>query len=429
MREAEQEMASGQSSSMREALPDEPWGLVVVIAVIGFLLIGGILTSLSVYVSIMQPYFGWSEADMGGGPVMLLLGMSAGNLIVGRVMARFGVRGVFSFGTSVALCGWIAAGFVQSLPEFMAAMALAGMGAGIATIVPGIAVISQSFHRRRGLAIAFFIGACALASATMPIASRWLIDVAGWRQAFWIFGALFGVIGLPMLLRLPRSIGDTASHGAEGDQLHKPGLARDQVLKLPAFWLLTMVLTISQLGMNAILFNLIAYLRKTGFAASDAVTLFGITNFMSLPGLMIGGYMSDRVSAHILLPLILVFQSAGTFALLGVESGHPWQGHAPLIFFILLWGGVAGLPAQIGSMLLSEIIGQRAYTAMLGVIFTVNGFVGALAPAVMGWAYGVAGGYSWPIFIFACLCLLAACASLFCRASNVRNAALITRKT
>lgn len=385
--------------------------MLFILATISFLLIGGMLTSLSVYVSVMQPHFGWSEAAMGGGPVMLLLGMSVGNLAASAIMRRLGARGVFSFGTTIALFGWTVAGFIRSLPEFMAAMALSGIGLGVATIVPGIAVISQCFHRRRGLAVALFIGSSALASSTMPIASKWLIDVVGWREAFWIFGMVVGLIGLPFLRRLPRKIDDTEPDGHQAT-----GLMAEQVLKLRAFWLLTLALTISQLGMNAVLFNLIAYLHKTGLAPDDAVTLYAITNFMSLPGLMIGGYLSDRVSARILLPLILLCQSTGTFALLGV--GH---GHIAAVFFILFWGGVAGLPAQAGSMLLREIIGQRAYTTMLGIVFTVNGFVAALAPAVMGGAYEVTGGYSLPIFVVAALCLLAACVSIFCRASHARD--------
>lgn len=405
--------ATGQNAvSEGEAMsPDEPWGLLLILSTIGFLLIGGMLTSLSVYVSVMQAHFGWSEASMGGGPVMLLLGMSIGNLSVGALMRRLGVRGLFLVGVSIALCGWVAAGFVRSLAEFMAAMALSGIGTGVATIVPGIAVISQCFHRRRGLAVALFIGASALASSTMPIASRWLIDAAGWRQAFWIFGSVVALIGLPLLCRLPRRI--------NGDQRHEhqaSGLTAEQGLKLPAFWILTLVLTISQFGMNAILFNLIAYLRKTGFSGSDAVTLFGVANFMSLPGLMIGGYLSDRVSGRILLPLILLIQSVGTLALLGV--GH---GYAAILLFILCWGGVAGLPAQAGSMLLGEIIGQRAYATMLGIVFTVNGFLAALAPAIMGWAYEATGGYSRPILVIAALCLLAAFASTFCRARPARD--------
>lgn len=391
----------------------EPWGLLAILSIIGFMLIGGMLSSLSVYTSAMQPHFGWSEAAMGGGPVMLLMGMSAGNLLVGPMMTRLGAGGPLRFGTALALGGWIVAGLVRTLPEFMAAMGCAGLGVGAATIVPGIALISNGFHQQRGLAIALFIGSCALASSVMPAANQWLIEQLGWRQGFWTFGALAGPICFGALWALPSGAAAQGSTTVEEGEV--PGFAREQALRLPAFWILTIVLTVSQLCLNAILFNLIAYLRKSGWDAADAVTLFSITNFMSLPGLLIGGHLSDRVSARILLPLILILQGAGTFALLGVGSGAV----IPAIVFILCWGGVAGLPAQTGSMLLGEITGHRAYPALLGIVFTINGFAGALAPVIMGWVYQAAGGYAAPLLICACLCVSAALASLLC--SNERR--------
>ncbi|WP_176592239.1 MFS transporter [Sphingobium sp. EM0848] len=392
-------------------LGPEPWGVMAVLSVIGFLLIGGMLTSLSVYMSVMQPHFRWSEAEMGAGPVALLLGMSAGNLVVGPAMRAIGVRGLFAFGAGMAVCGWIAAGFAGALPSFMAAMVLAGLGVGMATIVPGIAVISQSFHQHRGLAIALFIGGCALASATMPMISGRLIEALGWRATFWTIGAAAGLICAGLVHVLPRTLCETCG----GDGAEEPGLTREQALRKPGYWLLAIVLTISQLSLNAILFNLIAYLQHSGFDQADAVKIYSITNFMSLPGLVIGGLASDRISARILLPVILALQAAGTLALLGVGGETLWQGRVAIALFVMIWGSVAGLPAQAGSMLLTEMIGQRAYAAMLGIIFTINGFVGALAPVAVGWAYEASRGYALPVFCLGLLTLLASFAALFCR--------------
>ncbi|WP_375196711.1 nitrate/nitrite transporter [Sphingobium sp.] len=392
-------------------LPPEPWRVMAVLSVIGFLLIGGMLTSLSVYMVLMQPHFRWSETEMGAGPVALLLGMSAGNLQVSRAMRTVGVRGLFALGAGLAVCGWIAAGFTEALPSFMAAMALAGLGVGMATIVPGIAVLSQSFHRHRGLAIALFIGACALASATMPMVSGRLIEALGWRATFWFIGGAAGLVCAGLAHALPRTLCETSG----GDVAPEPGLTREEVLKKPGYWLLVFVLTVSQMSLNAILFNLIAYLRHGGFDPADAVAIYSITNFMSLPGLVIGGLASDRISARILLPAILALQAAGTLALLGVGGAPLWQGRIAIALFIMLWGSVAGLPAQAGAMLLTEMIGQRAYAAMLGIIFTINGFVGALAPVAMGWAYEASRSYAVPVFCLGALTLLASFAALFCR--------------
>lgn len=395
-------MSSDRITPSPRHLRQAPWLWLSIVSVNGFLLIGGMLTSLTVYASVMQRHFGWSEAAMGGGPVALLLGMSVGNLLVGTAMRRLGLRGTFSLGAAIAAVGWIAAGFVHSLAQFAAAMALAGLGAGMATIVPGIALLSETFHERKGLAIALFIGACALASSTMPMVTGALIAWLDWRAVFWAVGGASGVICLGLLRWLPRRLGDAP---ASAMQTTQAGLSRRQVAMMPGYWLLTLGLTLSQLCMNGVLFNVIAYLQKSGYAATDAIRIYGIANLMSLPGLLVGGYISDRTGGRIVLPVVLALQAAGTAMLLGVGVAA-WDRLA-IIGFIAIWGSISGLPAQGGAMVLGEMIGQRAYPAMLGIVFTVTGVVGALAPVLMGWLYAATGGYAWPIALLVLLTLLA----------------------
>lgn len=394
------------------AQEQEPWRLLAGISAIGFILIGGMLTSLSVYLSIMQPHFGWNEVQLGAGPVALLLGMSAGNLVVGMTMRRFGIRGSFSLGSAIACGGWALAALVQSLPEFIGAMGLVGFGAGIATIVPGIALITQTFHRRRGMAMALFIGSLALASSVMPQASSWLIEALGWSFAFAAFGVTGGMICLGVLHILRRDMAQAVEPERSAQNGSVLGLVRAQVLRHPGYWALVLSLTISQLAMNGVLFNAIPYLVRSGFAQPTAVDIYSFANLVSVPGLVIGGYLSDRFSARVLFPAILVIQAVGTVSLLGTDPST--TGHAQLSagLFILVWGGISGLPAQSGSLLLNEIIGQRAFTSMLGILFTITGVIGALAPIAMGSASEITGGYFWPFLALGALLIVAALASL-----------------
>lgn len=392
----------------------ENWLLLIPLALSGFVLIGGMLVSLTVYTAVMQARFGWNETELGAGPVALLLGMSVANLAAGPAMQRLGVRAIFAGGCLVAAAGWAAAGSVTQLWQFMVAMGLAGFGAGAATIVPGIAVITSAFRKNRGLAIALFIGSCALASSAMPIFTAYLIETVGWRTAFRIVG-MAGVLLCPLLVRFLPGTLSISQH----DECIDPGNAarrpRTAALRLPAFWILTAALTVSQLCMNGVLFNIVAFLRKNGLTDSAAVDLYSLTNFMSLPGLLIGGLLSDRVSAHRLLPAIVTVQALGTFALLGI--GH--QGAVGLfatIGFVVLWGGVAGLPSQSASLLLGELVGPQSFGSLLGIVFTINGFVGALAPVLTGWLHDVSGSYILPFGLFAA-CLLAA--ALACRLGSM----------
>lgn len=332
----------------------EPWRVLVPLSLAGIVLIGGMLTSLSVLVSVMQKEFGWSAAAAGAGPVALLLGMCGGNLLVSPLTRWLGVGGSFAASCAVAAAGWAAGGYVTSLVQFAVAMGLAGAGAGAATIVPGIALLTHMFTRHRGMAIALFIGSCALASSTVPMLTGHLVEQLGWRTTFFAVAACALAL-VPLMLRLlPRSMpvaadADTSSLAAS--------LPPRGAMRLPAFWLLTAVLTISQVCMNGVLFNIVAYLTANGLDRSDAIALYSLTNFMNLPGLVIGGLISDRVAARTLLPLILALQAAGTLALLGIGAPFPF-GLAATAAFVIVWGGIAGLPAQAGSLALKDVAGS-----------------------------------------------------------------------
>ncbi len=388
----------------------DPWLLLIPLSLAGFVMIGAMLTSLSVYGAGMQAVFGWSETELGAGPVALLLGMSIGNLLVGPAMQRLGVRGTFAGGCALAVVGWLGAGSITTLGQFALAMGFAGLGAGIATIVPGIALLTSTFHKRPGLAIALFIASCSLAATTMPIVTGHLIEGVGWRDTFrMVAGAAACLVPLLFLLlpvRLPTA--DTDTPAGEG---HDGGLARAAALRLPTFWLLTAVRTVSQLCMNGVMFNTIAFLGKHGVEHDTAIQLYSLTNFMSLPGLLMGGHVSDRVSARKMLSVIIGLQAIGTLALLGVGLDSA-TGLAATITFVGLWGGVAGLPTQSGSLLLAELVGRRSYGTLLGIVFTINGFLSALAPGLTGWLHDLGGSYTLPFTLFTAMLLVTALACL-----------------
>lgn len=383
----------------------EPWLLVLPLSLAGFVLIGGMLTSLSVLVSAMQGRLGWSAAQAGAGPVALLLGMSVGNLIVGPAMRRIGTGGTFAAGCALAGAGWIGGGYADTLVWFATAMGLAGLGAGAATIVPAIALLSQAFAANRGMAIALFIGSCALASSTVPILTGWLVEAAGSRTTFLIAG-IAALALVPVMIRMLPSTRVTPQVVASSTEAG--------VMREPIFWLLTGILTLSQVCMNGVLFSIVAYFKAEGLATADAVALYSLTNFMSLPGLIVGGGLSDRLPARTLLPVILVVQAIGTLALLGM-NGADAAGISAAAAFVVLWGGVAGLPAQAGSLALKEIAGARDFTMPLAVMFTLNGLLGAFAPGLTGWLQDASGDLRFAFGLFGAMLLLAALASLWCR--------------
>lgn len=415
-------MADGYAPALPHMTPPDrqAWILVSMLSLIAFAIIGGTLTSLSVYLPVLQHEFGWSEAAMGGLPVAMLLGMSGGNLLVGRLISLLNIRGTIVIGVMTTAIGWAVASQATSLPFFMGAMAIAGCGSGIATIVPGLAAITRRFETQRGLAIGVFIGACALAGSAVPPLSGWLITAYGWRATFFLVGAAMATIGLPLaaLVKISREA-TSADHGTTGHLSNgDTGPTASDVAKWPAYWRLAAALTLSQLCMNGILFSTVAFFLRNGFAQEHAVAIYSATNLLALSGLLAGGALADRYGARAALPGALLLQAMGTLCLLGI-NGANLGGSGPAIGgFILLWGLAGGLPSQIGPMLLADLIGARAFATMLGVTLTIAGLLGALAPAATGWLYEIRGSYALPITIWGLLAVLAALLTLRVKQRN-----------
>lgn len=388
----------------------EPWLWLALVSVIAFVLVGGMLTSLTVYTTTMQAAFGWNKAEMGGGPVALLLGMSAGNLVAQWVARRLGVRAAFSVGIAVAAIGWIAAGFVQSLPEFIAACVVAGVGVGIGSIVLGLALISASFRDHKGLAMGVFIGAMALASSVMPVLTAILLEQSGWRFSFWTVGAAAACLGLVLARGLPAQVRGISDVAEGRHTAVEPAGTLSQVLRVRGYWMLLLALALGQASLNGVLFNVVDYLHRSGYDLNSAVRIYSLANFISLPGLLVGGWLSDRVNPRVLLSIILGAQVVGVAALLGVGAGG--LGVASIVAFVVIWGAVSGLPAQAGSMVLSGMVEAHTYTAALATIFTTTGIVGAAAPALVGFVYDATSAYFWPIVLLVFLSLMATLSSV-----------------
>jgi EmrB/QacA subfamily drug resistance transporter len=109
---------------------------------------------------------------------LLLLGGAAGDLY-GRL--RVMQLGIALFGLASILCA-----LAPSLPVFLGARALQGVGA--AMLLPNsLATLSAAFSgEKRGRAVGTWAAAGAIAGAVAPLIGGWLVDGPGWRFIFLI---------------------------------------------------------------------------------------------------------------------------------------------------------------------------------------------------------------------------------------------------
>jgi EmrB/QacA subfamily drug resistance transporter len=110
--------------------------------------------------------------------VLILLGGALGD--------HFGRRRLFQIGLAAFTVASLVCAAASSLPWFLAARALQGLGA--ALLVPNsLAILGGAFTgEARGRAIGTWAAAGALAGALGPIVGGWIVDTVGWRPIFLI---------------------------------------------------------------------------------------------------------------------------------------------------------------------------------------------------------------------------------------------------
>jgi len=136
---------------------------------------------------------------------LIMVGFALGNLLIGRLVDRFGVT-VALIGAAVG----IAAGYaLATLAGSMAALCAAHFFLGLATAVgfgPLIADISHWFLKRRGIAVALVASGNYLAGAIWPTLLSGMLAESGWRSVYLTLAVITLVVVIPLSLLLRRRV-------------------------------------------------------------------------------------------------------------------------------------------------------------------------------------------------------------------------------
>src|SRR6056297_978602 len=159
----------------------------------------------------VQAEFGIDRADASLPYTLTMIGFALGNLLIGRIVDRFGVTVALN-GAALA----IAAGYVLcTLAPSMAMLSLTHLLLGLGTAVgfgPLIADISHWFLKRRGIAVALVASGNYLSGAIWPTVLAGVLEDSGWRMVYLFLAGIAVVTIMPLSMLLRRRVPD-AAHG------------------------------------------------------------------------------------------------------------------------------------------------------------------------------------------------------------------------
>ena len=357
---------------------------VLALSTIALLVQGGTLMSLPALLPDIAAEFGM----VGTAATIMLVVMSAANLLVGWLMGRADARWIVAGGIAMSAAGWLGAAMAQDRAALTAALPMAGVGIAASTIVPGTCVIARDVVQRRGRALALFLGATLLGGTIMPPAMAAIAERLDWRAAMMVQGGAMLAVA-PLVLLVRRGVAEMPS---------QPPAARSL---LSGAGRVTVAMTMVQLSINGILFASVDGMMRQGLDHGQAVMAFSIANLMGLPALLAGGWVADRIGGRTAFVYTCTMLAIGSLALL---AAGPF-GSAGVAAFVLLWGTASALPGQTGAMMIADLVHGDRFPALWGAVVAVAGLAGALAPVLTDMMLAAGAGLAGITLVYAALAL------------------------
>ncbi|GAA5065720.1 MFS family permease [Thermocatellispora tengchongensis] len=323
------------SPSRREALAPS-----AAIAMFGLLLLAYAVNAMDrmvfpVLLVEVRTEYGFSLEAAGLQATVFALGMGLAGIPAGRVERMLGrkwtiVGGTLLFSAATAMTA-ASAGFADMLLWRV----LSGVGEAL-QLAAIITVASSAFPARRGVAIGSINMAFAAGSLLGPALGSSLLESHGtWRSPMLVFGAIGVVLALAVVLLVSRRL--TEAEPAKSAALHVGGA--------PTLWsrnplLLAAIITLFGLADFAFIGLYASYLREhLHFGSGQAGFVVGLSGLAAFAS-PAGGYLVDRWSPRLVLPMLNLGVAACGCALFLGPGSVTWQAVFSFLFGLLASSGV-----------------------------------------------------------------------------------------
>ena len=346
---------------------------------------------------------GWSRSTIA---LAVTLGTWTSGLLsplIGRLADKHGPRVLMPLATIAMAISFFSLSRVSQVWHFYAAYIFGrGLGNPILIGVVPRTVAVNFFRKRRNLALA-------LNSLNRPIGSAINIQLIAviaasfsWRAAYQYMGALSLAMVIPLIVimrRQPEDIGMlpdgvepvTVEAGRDGQPVRADteefSWTAGEAMRTAAFWLVGMTTVLAILGAATIGFAMVPYLsEEAGMSTTQAALVLTFSTFLSL-GVLMWGYVADRVTPRRLLIGVLLASAALVFYLLTVDS--TFDAYA----FGILWGLFSGTTGVLESMLLAQYFGRGSFGTITGILTPLSMGALGLGPFLGAKIKEVSGSY------------------------------------
>jgi MFS family permease len=404
-------IANAQAGQLASPDRRRRWLVIATLSVVMFLVIGSTAMTIPIFITPLIKHYGWSHARVSTLPTVYLLMLSLGAPITGWLLDHLDARIVMATGAAIAAAGLIGASQAHSYGAMIGAYVLIGAGAAGSTLVPCAVVAANWFADNRGLALGATLSGSGAGGMLLPPVTDYLIRNFGLSIAYIALALPIIFIVLPMVLSVIRTRPAGAGKSSVSEEIERlPGLDLGPALRSAPFWLLSGVLLLGAVGLNATFYHMVPYLINAGYAPAHAALFQSAMTAVGVPTNLLLGLIVDRFSARKVLPWALLVFASGMLLMLGATSSSLWVFF--VIGFVLFLGSTASVLNAVTPVALVETLGLRRFgtiSGLTGLAASIGSCGGAM---VVGWIVDLTASYSLAFELGAACVFLGAIAAL-----------------
>lgn len=362
------------------------------------------------------------RTELSGAATPQLIFQALASPLVGILAVRLGASRVLAI--SAALFAFVFFGFsrIESLAHlYLVAAGIGLCAAGMGDITVGH-VVSQWFHRNRGLALGIAYAGSNLGGSVMVALVSSVASQATWREGLLAIVpvAVFVLLPTALFLVRPPEV-PTLRHAPSGSATpddHEDALDLRRALRTRSFWILTATLLTFFFFFTGILDHLVLFLVDSGLTKNEARVYFGQAVGLGVLSKILGGFLSDRIPQVRAVQVVYGILALSSLVLVGlVYRPHP----ALIATFVFSWGFSQACRDVVYPLVLSHCFGDRYLGEIYGAMTLTLFPGGALGPIFAAQLHDRLGDYEIAFGVFAALNVGAFLALLFVRNERRRE--------
>jgi MFS family permease len=361
-------------------------------------------TSIGLVMDPIEKELGWDRTFTSAGYAISAVVMAIMSPIAGNLVDRFGARVLLSVGLVTVGAGMILTAGAYSPWQFILAYSIvAGLGFGMAATHVVSTIVTLEFDKGRGVAVGTATaGSTAGQLVVMPILAS-VLATTSWRQSYVVLGlACLALIPLVLLLIRPRRA--APRHAARPSEPAAPlGQRLGFLFRSPVFHLLFWSYFICGITTSGVIeAHLIPYAVFCGYPPLDSAYAYSLLSAVNLGGMVLAGWLTDRMNRPLLLGGIYVLR-AFTFILLMFIA----QDYSLLLIFAVLFGLFDYSTVPVTASLTASHLGIRIMGLTMGLLSAGHALGAAAGAQLAGLLFDLFASYQWVWIVALATALLA----------------------